>query len=543
MGKSKTLKPQESALLQRHVAIDGDGNVVGNDNTVQVTNLAAGDYAVQIGEQRITFNVAELRSVLNVENSQVGVIGDHAHIDKVIFQTTAPTNPRERRNRAAMLQLVHNTWIKGVLEQSLHGAAMLELGKDYDPQAVERPWDLEYHLPGQEPRPVPEGTSILEIFDQCSGALLILGEPGSGKTTTLLELARALIVCAEVNPTALIPVVFNLSSWGTEQHTFDRRLLKKLRAWITKAFNIQFLKKFRPWITSPDSLDMWIREELRTKYNIPEKIARSWLEKDALLPLFDGLDEVKGTARKHCVDAINDFRKTHLVPMAVCSRTADYDALTVKLQLQGSIHLKPLSLEKVNAYVAGAGTELQAVRAMLRHDSVLQDLAQYPLMLSIMTLAYRGIGRAELESLATLESRRQHLFDTYIMRMFQRRTKDQPYSPRQTCQWLTWLARQMGKFKQSVFLIDDLQPESDIGVALVVSIVWTLVSILFIGLFPSLVNLLIGFRVMQQIAMVVGFIGGLIWSTFYSVILRVVSLAKIIRIAPNRDRLIAVAQK
>ena len=93
MGKSKTLKPQESALLQRHVAIDGDGNVVGNDNTVQVTKLAAGDYAVQIGEQRITFNVAELRSVLNVENSQVGVIGDHAHVDKVIFQNRSAHKP------------------------------------------------------------------------------------------------------------------------------------------------------------------------------------------------------------------------------------------------------------------------------------------------------------------------------------------------------------------------------------------------------------------------------------------------------------------
>ena len=115
-----------------------------------------------------------------------------------------------------MLQLVRNTWIKGVLEQSLHGAAMLELGKDYDPQAVERPWDLEYHLPGQEPRPVPEGTSILEIFDQCSGALLILGDPGSGKTTTLLELARELIARAEADQTAHIPVVFNLSLVGFE---------------------------------------------------------------------------------------------------------------------------------------------------------------------------------------------------------------------------------------------------------------------------------------------------------------------------------------
>ncbi|MBN1178468.1 MAG: hypothetical protein JXD18_04605 [Anaerolineae bacterium] len=38
---------------QRDLHIDGDGNVVGNDNTARVTKQAAGDYAVQIGEQHI----------------------------------------------------------------------------------------------------------------------------------------------------------------------------------------------------------------------------------------------------------------------------------------------------------------------------------------------------------------------------------------------------------------------------------------------------------------------------------------------------------
>ncbi len=75
------LTPEQRDLLQRHVSIDGDGNVVGNDNTVRVTKQTAGDYAVQIGEQRITFNIAELHSVLHIDHSQVGVIGDHAHVE------------------------------------------------------------------------------------------------------------------------------------------------------------------------------------------------------------------------------------------------------------------------------------------------------------------------------------------------------------------------------------------------------------------------------------------------------------------------------
>ncbi len=82
------LTPEQRSLLQRHLSIDGDGNVVGNDNTVRVTKQAAGDYAVQIGEQRITVNIAELRRVLHIEHSQAGVIGDYAHVEGGIHITT-----------------------------------------------------------------------------------------------------------------------------------------------------------------------------------------------------------------------------------------------------------------------------------------------------------------------------------------------------------------------------------------------------------------------------------------------------------------------
>jgi Cdc6-like AAA superfamily ATPase len=153
----------------------------------------------------------------NIYNSQIGVMGDHAHVDQIIFHSAPPpANPTERHNREAMLQLVRNTWIERVLEQSIHGAAMLESGKTYPPDAVERPWDMELHMPGQERRPVPYGAPILPVFDRRSGALLILGEPGSGKTTTLIELARTAIDRAEQDEIRHLPVVFNLSSVGGE---------------------------------------------------------------------------------------------------------------------------------------------------------------------------------------------------------------------------------------------------------------------------------------------------------------------------------------
>jgi hypothetical protein len=89
---------------------------------------------------------------------------------------------------------------------------------------------------------------------------------------------------------------------------------------------------------------------------------------------------------------------------------------------------------------------------------MLQEMAQSPLMLSIMTLAYRGLTMDNLQGLATVEARRQHIFNAYIKRMFQRRIKIQPYTPIKTCNWLAWLARQMLEQKQSVFLIENLRP-------------------------------------------------------------------------------------
>lgn len=372
----------------------------------------------------------------DIHSNNIGVMGDHAHIEGGIhfYPTSPPDNP-EHRNRAAMLQLVYNTWIVGVLEQSLHSAVVLELSKDYAPQAVERPWDLELHLPGQERRPVPHGTPILELLHQCSEAFLILGDPGSGKTTTLLQLARDAIMCAQADSVQPIPVVFNLSSWTGKRRGKRGREVEQT-----------FVE--------------WLIDELNNKYHVPRKLARYWVENDRLFLLLDGLDEVRTDARNACVRAINGFRHDHgFVPLAVCSRVADYETLTTRLELHGAILLQPLTPTQIDEYLTGAGIELKAVRATLKNDPVLQEMAQSPLFLNIMTLAYRGKTIDDLQTLSTPEARRQHLFNTYIQQMFQRRTKVHPYSQESILHWLSYLAQQMTSHGHSIFLVENLQPD------------------------------------------------------------------------------------
>lgn len=124
-----------------------------------------------------------------------------------------PKQTLDQRNRRVMLNHVENFWVKGVLEKSLHGAALLELGIKEDPTAVSYPWAMMRESTGET---LPEGKPMLEIFEEIGmgRSLLILGAPGSGKTTMLLELARQLIERARQDETETIPVVFNLASWN-----------------------------------------------------------------------------------------------------------------------------------------------------------------------------------------------------------------------------------------------------------------------------------------------------------------------------------------
>ena len=334
---------------------------------------------------------------------------------------------RDAHNRQAMLNRVRDFWVKGVLESSLHEEVRIELGFAEQRDAVaEHPWDVILRTADRPDCVLPPGTKISDVFERVGRSLLILGEPGAGKTTTLLELAREMIDRAEKDPTEKIPVVFNLSSW----------------------------------IDPKQTISDWLEEELRAKYNIPKKIATPWVENDSLLLLLDGLDEVASVRRAECVEAINGYLGEHLVPVAVCCRKEEYEALDVKLKLQSAVLLQPLTPEQIDGYLERLSPDLNALRVALRSDRELQEFAQTPLILSIMTLAYRGMPIEELQSLGSIEDRRRHLFKTYVDQMFKRTTRIDPelYPKEKTIHWLSWLARKMSEHNQSEFLIERMQP-------------------------------------------------------------------------------------
>ncbi len=443
-------------------------------------------------ELRLTGAIVQHRGKLKVYNRIYETIFSRNWINNVLAEVervkddnslvksdgNLSMNRQEYRNCQILLNKVKNYWVKGVLETSLHGKVLIELGLEERKNAVNRPWGLlwsDLENPQQE---LPLGTRIIDKFDElgAGGTLLILGEPGSGKTTTLLELARDLINRTEADLTQPIPVVFNLSSWdGKKQAIAD-----------------------------------WLVMELKTKYQVSQQIGKAWIQEQRLLLLLDGLDEVSRDIRENCVDALNKFCQEYgQTEIVVCSRIRDYEALSSQLKFQAAIYLQPLSLEQIQEYLKNAGSELAAVIKALESDVKLQEFSRSPLILSIISLAYQGISIEELPSRSNVELR-EHLLNAYIDRMFKRRSVNIPYSQEKVKRWLSWLAKQMVRESETVFLIERMQPYWLRNKIYIIGYIITLLTIILFVLW----NLFYRFLNLPKMALLVAFCFVYFWRFF-----------------------------
>ncbi|NET35192.1 MAG: TIR domain-containing protein [Cyanothece sp. SIO1E1] len=335
--------------------------------------------------------------------------------------------PQQYRNRQALLNKVNNHWVKGVLEHALQGRPPICLSLQARPDAVTHAWNI--NLGGAAPRPnslsLPPGTQAIHIFDQLGEGrtLLILGEPGAGKTITLLELARELVARAEQSIDHRIPVVLNLSSWQGEKQTMAE----------------------------------WLLTELNMEYQVPKAIGKTWIQEQQLLLLLDGLDEVQTVNREAGIAAINNFHQEYGSEIVVCSRLREYEALSNRFNFQSAIYLRSLTPEQIDRYLNSDRANLAAVQALVEADQALQELAKSPLMLNIMVMAYQGVTFSELPC-TTLEEHRQHLFESYVERMLSYQGAQAIDAKQQTMHWLNYLAQSLMRASQTVFLIERLQP-------------------------------------------------------------------------------------
>jgi len=318
------------------------------------------------------------------------------------------------------------------LSQLLHNHVLPTPSRVTHSAQVNRLWDILIEI-GSEPATLiaPE-TSILEIFDrpEIGGKLLILGEPGAGKTSMMLELAKELTHKARQNPKEPIPVLLDLSSWSN----------------------------------SRQSIEDWLVTELKSKYGVRQDIGAKWLEQKLLLPMLDGLDEVKLEIQESCVIAINLWLQGDLYPISivVCSRQQEDVNNQTQLNLSGVILLQALTDEQIQTYLSVI--ERPELWQFLQQNVDLLELVRTPLLLNITILSYEELAGQRWQGLKSSEQRIEVLLDAYIRSMFRRELNSRAYrnrktpSAKQTKHWLGVLVRQMQRESQTEFQIEKMQP-------------------------------------------------------------------------------------
>ncbi|GHD79605.1 NACHT domain-containing protein [Streptomyces mirabilis] len=294
---------------------------------------------------------------------------------------------------------------------------------------------------------------IVEVFTaRVPGRrLLILGEPGAGKTMMLVRLLLGLLPSRE--PGSPVPVIFPLASWDP-----DRR-----------------------------ELDAWLAERLATDYpglavpapapaaGGPGQVtsrARALLDQRLIIPLLDGLDELPAHTRAVALDAVNRALPPG-IPLVLTSRTAEYrtavdppagDGVGVRLTGAAGIELHSVDPEEAAAYLrrdaGGEGTpsaeRWRPVLSLLPTDTPVGQALCTPLMLFLARTIYNPRpgerpaafpDPAELcdtTRFSTAAAVRAQLFDGFIPAAY-RPLPGHPvrWTSRQAQQTLTFLARHL----------------------------------------------------------------------------------------------------
>jgi Effector-associated domain 10/NACHT domain len=352
---------------------------------------------------------------------------------------------------------------------------------------------------------------LIETFgrNDIKKKLLILGAPGAGKTTALLSLAEQLVEGAISKPRTVIPVIFELSTWRNDNQ----------------------------------SIESWLIEQLYDLHggNRKSKLYEQWLERQVLLPLMDGLDELGLERQKKCTEKLNEFAE-HYPHLVVCCRVKEFETVDIKLRnLRGAVCLQSLSDLQIQHYfdslqrpeLWGAIQTTPSLQAMLE-PTIEGDpgLLRVPLFVKLVVDVYEP--QQPISSKADLLDKyidRQLSFDK---REIDRRKGLNEYKwayktvkiepdYKKTRSNLCWLARNLQINGKVEFLLERMQRNlldnwlDRLIYALLIAMCFGLIAgtivgaILFLNMYVQTYNLFISTLVGLFIAMFVGIFFGL-WS-------------------------------
>ncbi|MBZ0318967.1 MAG: TIR domain-containing protein [Anaerolineae bacterium] len=223
-------------------------------------------------------------------------------------------------------------------------------------------------------------------FEHYGGRVLLLGEPGAGKTTTLMAYAREAVAARLENADFPLPLLARIMYWDAQQQP-----------------------PLAKWLSTMSGLD----------FNDEILAGRTLLLLDGLDELGSELEDAKTKVpfdpRQRFIEVVNAVPSGNQV--LVSCRIKDYGSIGEKVALKGAVTLQPLDDAQLTEYLH----DEPALYAAIRADEGLREMSRTPLLLSILTYAYRGMGdkARQLENLKDSPGElRDKIWNAYIRRRY-----------------------------------------------------------------------------------------------------------------------------
>ncbi|MDQ3151917.1 MAG: TIR domain-containing protein [Actinomycetota bacterium] len=218
--------------------------------------------------------------------------------------------------------------------------------------------------------PVMNAT-VRQAFDHSRGRLGIVGEAGSGKTISMLALARDLATTALTEPGAPLPVLVSAATWGAEGRT-------------------------------ESGLTDWIGREVPLLHTQIDQLFRS----GRVVLLVDGLDEAPtaygrteqrgGSVRDELVRCL-----ARVQLLVIAGRPGAFESAHQELGVPSMLELQPLDDKQIADFVH----DLPAAATVLRNDDSMRETARTPLMLTMLCSAIDIATGNDLGRLTPTEAR------------------------------------------------------------------------------------------------------------------------------------------
>lgn len=348
---------------------------------------------------------------------------------------------REGHSSTAALQVARGDLLKAVREQWLEEARVRALRRPSPLRvtwsAVPRPELVHSPIGGDDsPSQVVMSGDLSEVAGVFRGLrhrqLVILGEPGAGKTATAILMMLELIEDVSTrqgDDAEPIPILISPSGWDPVARTFPE--------WLSG-----HVLEMYPWLDTRDHQGVRMVDQL--------------LRGRHLLPIVDGLDEMLPELRAAAIDAL-DRGVPADQPLILTSRTSEYESAIEKsgAPLVGStvIELKPPTVEDIEAFLAN-GRFGHLWRPVLKNmrlnpDGPIASTMSTPLLVTLAQFQYsrRDADPSELTRLATSEEVHNHVLGTFVPRAYSDEVLGgdnskarKRYPSERAAAWLTFLA-------------------------------------------------------------------------------------------------------